>query len=241
MVDHYGFLMNSSSNVKVWRSDFTSSEVFAGFRFAFGEKVVRSQNHQSVIRSKYPVVNFKYSRGSDIIESDFNYNRFDFRLDKTFIIRYLGKSSFVVKGGLIDESLPWYMLYNGQGSFFQYYIFSSNSFGTMRINEFLSDHYMSLFWQHNFGQLLFKNKYFSPDIVLENNFGWGTLSHSDRHRNVSYSTMEKGFFETGLLLNGLLKSNVSEVGVGIFYRYGPYAFPTVKQNLAYKLTVGWMF
>ena len=241
VVDDYQYSLISYDNVEVRSSDFTISELFVGFRFAFGEKIVRSQSNQAIIGSKYPVLNFKYSQGIHEIGSDFNYNRIDFRLDKSFVMRYLGKSSFVVKGGYIDQPLPWYLLYNGHGSYLRYYIFSPNSFGTMRVNEFLSDKYLSLFWQHNFGQLIFKSKYFSPNIVLENNLGWGSLSQRERHKNLDFNTMEKGYFETGVLFDGLLKSNVSRVGFGVFYRYGPYALPTTRENLAYKLTVGWIF
>jgi len=241
VIDDYQYTLVSRNNVEVSSSDFTYSELFVGFRFAFGEKIVRSQSNQAVLGTKYPVLNFQYSRGMQEIGSDFNYNRIDFKLDKSFIMKYLGKSSFVIKGGLIDKPLPWYMLYNGHGSYKKFYLFSPNSFGTMHVNEFLSDRYLSLFWQHNFGQLIFKSKYFSPNIVLENNFGWGSLSNKELHKNLKFNTMEKGFFETGVLFDGLLKSNISSVGFGIFYRYGPYAFPTAKENIAYKLTVGWIF
>ena len=239
VVDDYMFSLKSEGNVSVYGSDFTTSEVFAGFRFAFREKIIRNRYQQVVLGTKYPVLYFKYSRGMTRLGGDFDYNRIDFQIDKSFVIRYFGKSSFRLKGGIIDNPLPWYLLYNGHGSYLKFYIFSPNSFSTMRVNEFLSDRFVSFFWQHNFGHLIFNSKYFSPDIVLENNIGWGSLSEPDRHKNLDFNTMEKGYFETGLLLNGILKSNVSRVGLGVFYRYGPYALPSFEQNIAYKLTVGW--
>ena len=48
--------------------------------------------------------------------------------------------------------------------------------------------------------------------------------------------MDKGFFESGLMLNNVISSAFSGVGVGVFYRYGAYELPKRKDNLKFKLT-----
>lgn len=53
--------------------------------------------------------------------------------------------------------------------------------------------------------------------------------------------MEKGFFESGLLLNNIISSPFSGIGVGAIYRYGPYAMDDVKDNLKIKLTLSIAF
>jgi hypothetical protein len=57
-----------------------------------------------------------------------------------------------------------------------------------------------------------------------------------------YKTMEKGFFESGLMLNNLIRYNYVNLfyfglGGGIFMRYGAYADPIIGNDLAYKVSL----
>jgi hypothetical protein len=239
--DDYTFLINKNEYAGISSGDFVFSEMRLGLKFAYGEKFIRNGYQKVSLGTNYPVVHLRYTRGLPEAGSDFEFNRVDIQLDKSFLIRFAGESKFTVKAGFVDRALPWYMLYNAPASYAEFYIFSANSFMTMRLNEFVSDRYASLFWQHNFGQLLFKNKYFSPDIVVVNNMGWGDLSEINRHKNISFNTMEKGFFESGLLLEKIIKSGISNIGFGVFYRYGPYGFDRINENFSYMMTIGWNF
>jgi len=91
-----------------------------------------------------------------------------------------------------------------------------NSFATMSMNEFLSDRYVSLFFTHHFGKLLFHIKKFRPEFAIASNIGFGTLSNSSHHYNIEIKTMEKGFFESGLMLENLLNATYYKLGAGIF-------------------------
>jgi len=54
---------------------------------------------------------------------------------------------------------------------------------------------------------------------------------------ITYKTMDKGYYESGLELNNLLKSGFVHIGVGGYYRYGPYAFSLPIDNFVVKLTI----
>jgi len=240
-LDDYRFVLKSNEGVEVSANNFSFGEVFLGARFAFREKLIRNQYSQVSMGTKFPILYFQISQASKLLGSDFKYQRLDIQVDKIFRIRYLGNTNLTLKAGYINSSLPWYQLYNGNGSYLKFYVFSEKTYGTMGVNEFLSDKYISLFWEHNFGKLPFKNKYFAPNIKLENNFGWGSMSSKWRHKNLNFNTMEKGFFETGIILANILKSKISSIGFGAFYRYGPYSLPKVKDNFAYKINIGYLF
>lgn len=53
--------------------------------------------------------------------------------------------------------------------------------------------------------------------------------------------MEKGYYESGLLINNLLDLGVYSVGLGGFYRYGPYTMDKVWDNVGSKLTIKFKF
>jgi hypothetical protein len=95
-------------------------------------------------------------------------------------------------------------------------MYTGEGFQTMGMNEFLSDRYAAVYVRHNFASLLYKSEHFSPGISLVTNVGFGSLQHPERHRNIDFKTMEKGYYESGVLLNNLLKVNISSLGARRF-------------------------
>jgi hypothetical protein len=108
----------------------------------------------------------------------------------------------------------------------------------MRFNEFLSDRFVALFIKQDFGKLLFKPRgSFQPEIALVHNLGFGSLTGSTLHDNIDFKTLEKGYFEGGLLINNIFHIQIFRYGIGVLYRYGPYAFTKTIDNFAFKLTL----
>lgn len=109
------------------------------------------------------------------------------------------------------------------------------------INEFLSDKYLNLFYSHNFGSLLFETPKFKPQFVIVQNSAWGTLKNSS-DQGIDFKEKDKGYFESGLIINNILKLKYINVfyigfGIGTFYRYGYYSFDKTRDNFAFKLSV----
>lgn len=63
------------------------------------------------------------------------------------------------------------------------------------------------------------------------------MNNPEYHHNVDFKTMEKGYFESGLMLNKLVRLKLLSVGLGGMYRYGPYSYASFKDNVAYKFTL----
>ncbi len=168
---------------------------------------------------------------------DFDYWKLESKVLLSALTKNFGKTDLVLTAGKVWGDLPYFELFNGHGSYYDFTIETANSFATMRMNEFLSDEFAALYFRQDFGSLLFKGEKFRPEIVIITNIGFGRLSKPNLQRNLEFKTMEKGYYESGLLLNRLLKSSgIMGIGFGAFYRYGPYALPETKDNFAYKLS-----
>src|SRR5690606_24937328 len=116
-------------------------------------------------------------------------------------------------------------------------VYAGEGFETMAPYEFFSDKYAAVFLTHDFGKRLLRTKLFKPDILLVTNIGVGTLDRElPDFMKTQTSAMHKGFYESGLMLNNVISSAFSGIGVGFFYRYGPYALPERSDNLKIKLT-----
>ncbi len=238
----YDFVVNSSEDIEVTSSDFSFSEVSLLMRYAYGEKFMKNTRSILSLGTIYPIIQFSAIHGfNNWLNGQYEYNRFDLKISKSFFFRYVGTTSFTFQGGLIDRDVPYVNLFNAKASFRPFTLYSPGSFATMRMDEFVSDRYASLFISHNFGKLLFRSKYFSPEPELVTNLGIGSLSHPETHLNEDIKSFEKGYFESGIAINKMLRLGLTDVGFAWFYRYGPYSLPTANENMAWKITFQFVF
>jgi hypothetical protein len=233
----YNYAFKSSDS-----THFNFTEISAGIRYAYGEKKIQIINLSLPQLSKYPIVYFQFSRGmNNVLNGDYSYKKFDFRIDQNFKALGIGKIGIQLAGGITQGNAPYFKLYNGKGSLRQPSIVIHNSFETMRYNEFLSDRYFALFFSHDFGKLyLVKRLKINPTLMFLHNIGFGSLKNPGEHSGLTFSTMQKGYYESGLFLDNIIVIKIgglkTGVGTGFFVRYGPYALPELKDNLVFKLS-----
>jgi len=229
---------NNLNNDSLLLTNFNFTELGIDLCYSYKEKFIKTTRYKLSMGTKYPIIWFNYIRGfNNLLGGEFNYNRFDLKIKKSFFINGLGTPSFQFQAGYIDGDLPYSNLYNGIGSYRQFTIAAPNSFETMRMNEFLSNRYAALFFTHSFGKLLFRFKKFSPEIALATNACIGELNNKSKHYNVDIHTCDKGYLESGLLINNIINTSLYGLGFGAFYRYGYYALPTFKENIAFKFSL----
>jgi hypothetical protein len=232
--DYRFAISNESVNVYFNQYDFT--ELVLGFRYAYREKLIRNKRRKFSMGTNFPIVWFQYSRGlAGVLEGDFDYNRFDLKIEKSLRFKYLGTTTLRINAGYIDADIPATNLYNGNGSYRLFTLFAPNSFATMRMNEFILNQYGAVYFTHDFGKLLMKGGFIKPEFAVASSVGFGRLDYSKNHYNITYKTMEKGYYESGLMINHLLNLRFYSLGFGAFYRYGPYAYHTFKENITYRV------
>lgn len=218
------------------QSIFHFTELQVGIRYAYREKYFDNSRMLLSMGTKYPIIWFNYIKGfNHFLGGHFDYHRFDLQVKKSFYTKYLGETSITINGGIILGDIPYSNLYRGQGSFGFITIFAPNSFSNMGANEFLSDRYISGYFSHNFGNLIYQGKKFKPELVLISNIGFGWLSHPESHQNIGFKTMNLGYYESGFLINRLVSLYLYNIGIGATYRYGPYSFPLFEDNLSIKI------
>ena len=142
----------------------------------------------------------------------------------------------MIKAGILEyDNIPFYKLYEGNGTNTIFYVAYNEYFNTMNFTEFFSDSYLNLFLSHDFGKL-FSSGFIEPKFKLTSAMAYGRLSSGFEDININYKTLEDVYYESGIQINELFKSNISSVGLGIYYRYGKYSFKKAKDNIAIKFT-----
>ncbi len=211
--DGYQYMVSQGEGPVVTQDQFRFTQVSAGFRFAFREEFIVTKRIRMSLGTKYPILWLEYTRGiNGLFDGEYAFNRIDLKVEKSFYTKYLGKTSFMLKGGYIDRAIPATDLFNGNGSYRFFTIFAPNSFATMRMNEFMSDRYLALYFSHNFGKLLKRWKKFQPELLISTNATFGWLKYDENHLNINYKTLEKGYYESGFLINNLLNLRIYSLG-----------------------------
>ncbi|MCP4438698.1 MAG: carboxypeptidase-like regulatory domain-containing protein [Aureispira sp.] len=230
-------------------SQFTTFEVGGQLRFTYKERIVQMGAHNVIAKTKFPVLYLQYNKGiAGVWDAEFDYHKLTLGLESSFFIKSVGRTSINLKGGWIIGDLPYPLLFNGRGSFSRTRPFLiNNTFQTARVNEFAADRFVYLFFKHDFGSLLFKIKKFQPEFAIYQGIGFGWLSNIEKHKGLDLKVMNKGYFESGLMINNLIKLKLFKalyfgIGGGMFYRYGVYHLPDkLWDNFAYRVSVNISF
>jgi hypothetical protein len=196
--------------------------------------------------SIWPVFYFNVTRGfSDVFNSSFDYWKLEARLDVNYRIPFMGSQHWIVESGWLNRNdLPWPLMFTARAGGRGEIIASPFSFGAMQMSEFKANRHISIFFQHNFGSLLFRRPGYNPELVIISNFGWGSMSGAGYHQNTSSKSWNKGYYESGIAINKILPQRwVRKVvlgispGIELLYRYGPYAFENRIDNFTLKLSL----
>lgn len=216
------------------------TEIGAEFRYAFKEKVVKTLAQSYNLPTDYPVVYAKIEHGISAFDGEYEYTRLTLRAEQKFMIKGLGQPYFRIETGYTDGDVPLQKLnhavglYRNSGTM----VASENAFETMLPYEFLANKYVYLHFRHSFRGLLLKIKKFQPEFIVTTSVGYGNLDNPENHQGIDFKTMDKGFYESGVIMNNIIKLNNSTFGVGAYYRYGPYQFDKTSDNFAFKLSLG---
>lgn len=229
-------------------SAFTISEFTSEINYIHRMRQVSVAGRKAMVQFELPVATLRVSRAVlGVWNSEFDYTRVEWFLADRWKSRRLGTSLVSVVGGALLGTAPLQKQFFAPGSRETGY-WVNHSFQTMGIYEFLSDQYLAAFLKHNFGWL-YQSRYSKPELIIAQSVGWGRFGNAanqNAHEGLEFKTLEKGFFETGMGFENIIRFNYVDVaffGVGgaVYLRWGPYANPSIGQNVSYRFNMTFSF
>ncbi len=225
-----------------------NNNVFSSFHLSTTKLAVRwspfskyksVKNKITETKKGYPQFTFQYTKAfNDLFKSDFNFSKFDFRTVHKIGNINDGLSEFTLVSGITNGNTPLTHLYhaypnniNKETIMQRFSVAGLNSFETMFFNEFFSDKFTTLQLKHYLKPFNVSQRY-KPQLVLITRYAIGDIKHTERHQNVSFGSLEKGYTESGFELNKLLFG----FGLSFTYRYGAYHLAKLEDNVAFKFT-----
>ncbi|MEO8773618.1 MAG: hypothetical protein ABI263_03790 [Gelidibacter sp.] len=176
----------------------------------------------------------------DVLDGDFNFSKVDFRTIYKLDYNAEGNSftEATLTGGIATGTAPLTNLYHAYPNNInkltilnRFSVAGINSFETMYFNEFFSDRYATLQLKHYLKPFNIAKR-IQPQMVLISRFALGDMTHMERHQNITFGTLRKGYSEAGLELNKIIFG----FGLSFAYRYGAYHLPEFADNVAAKFT-----
>ncbi len=237
----YSYNPNNSDAIN---TEYSITELHVGLRYAFAERFINAFGKKISEGTSYPTIQFVFAKGlSNVLDGNFDYNKYLFRLDQNLSLRNLGTTRIRLDMGYVSGELPASKLFSSNGIGLEFRFLSPFlEFQTMEAYEFLSDRYVHFFFKHKFNSYLYQSKWSSPQFAIAQNIGFGNLENPEAHRFMFFDTMEKGFYESGVLLENLIRipylgAMYLDLSFGAFYRYGPYGKTDFKDNVALRASL----
>ncbi|GHN03284.1 hypothetical protein WSM22_47730 [Cytophagales bacterium WSM2-2] len=225
---------------------FRVAETGITMRYVHDESYMSLRGKKVFVGQRFPVFTLSVSKAAPLYDAqNFTYSRADFTAKLQRKHRYGGKTRFFLTAGWIDGIAPYGKLYNGRGARSTSYLVE-NFFQSMGLYEFTASKYASVFMSHNFGNVLLNKKFSKPELVLYHHMGIGQLDNQQIQSGIPMQGFDKGYVESGLGLNNLIRGNYAKVaywgfGGALFYRYGPYQFAQSSDNLVARMNFSLTF
>ena len=239
----YAFRQDAAAD---FSGSYRFSSVQLGVRFAYGEELMQSLGQNVVVPTSWPVLSLRYTAGlPGWLGGDFAFHRLELQAEQEVTTAWLGRSHWQLRAGWVSPETPLMQLFHGSASHpgpSDLWLMVPMTFQTMRLYEFVSDRYVQLLWEQNLGPVLWQSRWSRPEPVLSQGVAFGDLREPALHQGIEFRDLRHGYYESGLQLQHLLRMQYRNIlylglGAGVFYRYGPYQWPQIEDNLALKLTL----
>jgi hypothetical protein len=237
----YDYVFMDPSQEKISNTLCHISEFGAGFRWAYGEEFSQVGRGSIISKVPSPVFSIHLAQGlMDLFRGEFDYTKLNAKVEYTYKNARFGESYLTLSAGKIWGDLPYPYLYNGRGTklgTFTPLIWTANHFNTMGLYEFTSDQYLNFFFTQNLQRRLIptRSPWFRPEVSLTQGVALGSLRNPQNHKGIEIKTLGRGYFESGMLIDNLIRFKVSKLfylggGIGAFYRWGDNRLPTAQDN-----------
>jgi hypothetical protein len=132
----------------------TTSELSLELRWAPKEAFYQGKLYRTPIINQYPIFTVRVAQGiKGFFNGEYSYTNVAANATKRFYLSQLGHSDVTLEGGYVAGQVPFPLLDIHRAN--QTYSYQLNSYNLMNFLEFSSDHYASLFIDHNFNGFFF--------------------------------------------------------------------------------------
>jgi Family of unknown function (DUF5686)/CarboxypepD_reg-like domain len=232
------------------RFHFEEAEVL--LRWAPGARYIKNGSHRLLNSNNAPIFHLRYTQGLETGAGDFAYRSAAMAMTHRFAAFRGGKGLITINAGWNDRSLPRSRMRVYRSNYAKRNFTDLNgAFNTMRYDEFAADMFAEGFlYLSPKLRWLRIGKRIQPQLNFAIAAAWGALYSSPNavHALVPMRAPHHIYLEPGITLTRLLpmpkkddnviSAWIRGIGIGVYYRVGAYSLPTIKENIAFRLSLG---
>nr|WP_315199808.1 DUF5686 family protein [uncultured Flavobacterium sp.] len=241
-LDYYTTLPTVANPEGVVKSTTTQSEFNIQAEWTPNRRTIAYGVERSIASSPYTTVFVNYSQGyKGILNSDFNYKKFEIYYKQPITIGPLGRTDLILELGKTFGTVPLGLMSVVPGN--QTFFTIENTFSNLNYYEFVTDKYATLQWYHNFNGRLFARVPFLRKLNWREIIGvkgaYGTVSDANKAINASgleYTAPENVYWEYNAGIGNIFKI----LRVDFSWRGGYLDVPNANK-FAVKASIGFYF
>lgn len=230
----YGYQVNNTV-----LNHFHLSILKAAVQWSPFSKFSLSEDGAEETQSGYPKFTLQYTKSfNNVLKSNLSFSKVDFKTLYKIGDEKASFSEITLVSGIAKGDTPITHMYHAYPNNItketimqRFSVAGLISFETMYFNEFFSDKFATFQFKHYLKPFLVSSR-FKPQMVLITRYAIGDMEQPERHENITFGSLKKGYTESGFELNKLLFG----FGLSFTYRYGAYHLPNFEDNIAFKFT-----
>lgn len=232
----YGYSFNINGNLF---ENFNITSAKIAFQWSPFGGINSSKKETKTVKDTSLKFALQYTKSfKNVFKGDFNFSKIDFRTIYKLDNKNDAFSEITLVSGIAGGNTPLTHLYHAYPNNItketilqRFSVAGLNSFETMFFNEFFSDEFSTLQLKHALKPFQISPRY-KPQMVFITRYAIGDMKTPERHENVTFGSLKKGYTESGFEINKLLFG----FGLSFSYRYGAYHLPEFSDNMALKFT-----
>ncbi|HEY4325780.1 MAG TPA: DUF5686 family protein [Mucilaginibacter sp.] len=131
-----------------------TTELSLELRYAPHEGFYQGKLYRVPIANQYPIITLRFNEGiKNLFGGSYNYQNVTLNVNKRFYLSQLGYTDVTFEGSNIFGQVPFPLMDIHRAN--QTYSLQLQSYNLMNFQEFVSDHYASIFVDHNFNGFFF--------------------------------------------------------------------------------------
>jgi hypothetical protein len=213
----------------------------AGFELKWNirEKALRLVDKRYALPTLWPMIRLQVLKAMPaVFGSELNFWRFAAEIEETVNIRAVGRLRMLATAGTTLGNAPLMYQHTALGTGGKFSLSVPNTFETAQPGEFYNDQQACFFTRLTFKAFETNRSWFRPQISLHHALGFGSMREKNRQETLnSFKTMDKGLFEGGIIIDGLLANRFTSLGIGLIQRYGTYSNSDELKNITYKIAL----
>ena len=171
-----------------------TNEITTWVRYAPNVRYYEGRSSRVPIKNEYPIMKlaYTYSLGNELLGARYDHHKISASIFKRFYTNPLGFGDMDINAGYLIGQVPFPLMFVHKGN--QTFFSDPGAFNMMNLFEFVSDKYVSLFYEHHFNGAILNNIPLMKKLKWRTTLGFrGVYGGVSKHNDPAQTNSDRVF------------------------------------------------